>query len=226
MQIENIIGLQKKKLLVASSLILYFAQFLKWLHVLYTSNSDFFRLFLLAPVTTADSLVSFHLIILIILRRNMTYDSSIHNKLDWHFTAVKMNNASFIFYNSFQIISSANMHISVKTFKATNIFEKIRYFSLHSTSFNFLRLNLTTRKVCDLCLFTASVSLNLPQPDAGQWIVTLTSMLGHQTHLNVFACLSYYCHFYCWSSHMETSKCVSEYYVVGTLYFLLWDFWM
>jgi hypothetical protein len=32
-----------------------------------------------------------------------------------------------------------------------------------------LRLNLSTKYVCNLCLFTAILSLNLPSPDSGQY---------------------------------------------------------
>jgi hypothetical protein len=65
----------------------------------------------------------------------------------------------------FSLIVSQALLISTsvsKFYKAENVFEiSTRYYSLPSTSFNFLRLNLSIRNLCIVCLLTASLSLNL-----------------------------------------------------------------
>jgi hypothetical protein len=68
--------------------------------------------------------------------------------------------------------------------------------------------------MCDLCLFTASLSPNLPPPDSGQYNNLLPGMTKHQVHSNAFVLLSEYgqsdCGFSIWrcpSIFMDVVMC-------------------
>ena len=53
---------------------------------------------------------------------------------------------------------------------AANLFEiSVWYYFLTSSSFSFLRLNLSTSKFCDACLLTANLSLTLQPPDSDRY---------------------------------------------------------
>jgi hypothetical protein len=133
-------------LLVARALILSFRYspflFLKCLHLLH-----------LDPATTAIQLVSFDPIILSILRWTTVYASSIYSSPD-----------SEIFIFSI-IISQASTSASKSSIAANLLQSSTRYLPFPSTSFNFLKLNLSIWNLCDLCSSTRIWSIWL-------WVVT------------------------------------------------------
>jgi hypothetical protein len=115
------------------------------------------------------------------------------------------------------------MSTSASTFyKAANLSETSTWYcSLLSISFNFLRLNLSIWNLCELCSFTASLSLN-----SGHYHNLLPWMIEHQVHSNAFAYLPAYSQSDCGYSHLETSKYIYGCCDVETSYFWLWGFQM
>jgi hypothetical protein len=76
------------------------------------------------------------------------------------------------------LISSSS---SSKLSRAANPFQiSTRYCWLPSTSFNFLKLNLSIRKFCVVCLQSFSLSLNLPTPGGNQYHSPLLWMIRYQ----------------------------------------------
>jgi hypothetical protein len=95
--------------------------------------------------------------------------------LDPVITAVFPASFGLIFWASFIIPWLMLLYFtSVKLFEISK-----HHCSFPSVSFNFLRLNLSIWTLCSVCLLTASLSLNLPPPDSGQYHNLLPWQIRH-----------------------------------------------
>jgi hypothetical protein len=86
---------------------------------------------------------------------------------------------------------TVNFHLFVQMFISCKLIEiSTQYCSLPSTSFNFLRLNLSIWNLYDLRLFTASLPLTFAT--TRYWYHTLLCMIEHQVYSNAFIYLPEY----------------------------------
>ena len=117
---------------------------------------------------------------------------------------------------------------SLKFSKAENLFLiPFWYCFLTSSSFSFLRLNLSLSYFCFGCLITASLSLTCQPPNSDQYYSQLLWNSVHLVYSNAISYLLICDQSGCESSHQERPRCTYESFGAGTscskqLDFLMW----